>query len=119
MGHLARWAVRRPVLAIVTFFLTFAVIGALGARFPGDMKDSFDLKGTESQVAQNLLAETSGGQAATGASATVVWGVENGAVTDASVQDVMTPKLKEFSGHPGQNRQSDCSGHRGHLADQP
>ncbi len=101
MGHLARWAVRRPVLAIVTFFLTFAVIGALGARFPGDMKDSFDLKGTESQVAQNLLAETSGGQAATGASATVVWGVENGAVTDASVQDVMTPKLKEFAALPG------------------
>ncbi len=92
---------RRPVLAIVTFFLTFAVIGALGARFPGDMKDSFDLKGTESQVAQNLLAETSGGQAATGASATVVWGVENGAVTDASVQDVMTPKLKEFAALPG------------------
>ena len=101
MGHLARWAVRRPVLAIVTFFLTFAVIGALGARFPGDMKDSFDLKGTESQVAQNLLAETSGGQAATGASATVVWGVENGGVKDASVQDVMTPKLKEFAALPG------------------
>ena len=60
MGHLARWAVRKPVIAIVCWFAVFLVIGLLGSRFGGDLKDSFELPGTESQVAQNLLAESAG-----------------------------------------------------------
>ncbi len=97
MGHLAKWAVRRPVLAIVTFLLMFATIAGLGTRFAGDLKDSFELPGTESQVAQNLLAETAGADAASGASVRIVWGTDDGTVTDERVQQAVTPMLEQFA----------------------
>jgi RND superfamily putative drug exporter len=101
MGHLARWAVRKPVLAIITFFVTFVIIGILGGRFGGELKDSFELPGTESQVAQNLLAETAGADAATGASANLVWGVESGTVTDSTVKQTVIPLMEKIAGQPG------------------
>ena len=100
MGHLARWAVRKPVLALITFFVAFLVIGILGGRFGGDLKDSFDLPGTESQVAQNLLAETAGADAATGATANLVWGVTDGTVTDATVKQTVIPLMEEIAALP-------------------
>jgi putative drug exporter of the RND superfamily len=100
MGHLARWAVRKPVLALITFFVAFLVIGVLGGRFGGDLKDSFDLPGTESQVAQNLLAETAGADAATGATASLVWGVTDGTVTDATVKQTVIPLMEEIAALP-------------------
>lgn len=75
MGYLSRWAVRKPVIAIIAWFALLIVIGVLGGRFGGDLKDSFELPGTESQVAQNLLAETAGADATSGATASVVWGL--------------------------------------------
>ena len=100
MGHLARWAVRKPVLAIISFFILFLVIGVLGGRFGGELKDSFELPGTESQVAQNLLSETAGADAATGATATVVWGVDAGTVTDATVKQTVTPLMEKIADLP-------------------
>ena len=46
MGHLARWAVRKPVIAIISWFVLFLVIGVLGGRFGGELKDSFELPET-------------------------------------------------------------------------
>ena len=100
MGHLARWAVRKPVLAIISFFILFLVIGVLGGRFGGELKDSFELPGTESQVAQNLLSETAGADAATGATATLVWGVDAGTVTDATVKQTVTPLMEKIADLP-------------------
>ncbi len=101
MGHLARWAVRKPVLAIISFFVLFLVIGILGGRFGGELKDSFELPGTESQVAQNLLSETAGADVATGATATLIWGVDTGSVTDATVKQTVTPLMEEIAQQPG------------------
>jgi RND superfamily putative drug exporter len=101
MGYLARWAVRRPVWAIVSWFVLLVVIGILGSRFGGELKDSFELPGTESQVAQNLLVETAGGQAATGATANMVYGVESGTVNDPGVRQTVVPLMEEFSALPG------------------
>ena len=101
MGHLARWAVRKPVLAIISFFVLFLAIGILGGRFGGELKDSFELPGTESQVAQNLLSETAGADAATGATATVIWGVDSGSVTDATVKQTVTPLMEKIADQPG------------------
>ena len=46
MGYLSRWAVRKPVIAIIAWFALLIVIGVLGGRFGGDLKDSFELPGT-------------------------------------------------------------------------
>ena len=101
MGHLARWAVRKPVIAIISWFVVFLVIGVLGGRFGGELKDSFELPGTESQVAQNLLSETAGADAASGATANLVWGVDSGTVTDAEVKQTVTPLMEKFADLPG------------------
>ncbi|HQR79024.1 MAG TPA: MMPL family transporter [Actinomycetota bacterium] len=101
MGHLARWAVRRPGLAIVSWLVLFLLIGGLGRVFGGDLKDSFELPGTESQVAQNLLSQTQGANASTGATATLVWGVEGGSVNDPGVKQTVTPLMEKFAGLPG------------------
>ena len=117
MGYLARWAVRRPVLAIVSYFLLFLVIGTLGSRFGGELKDSFNLPGTESQVAQNLLGETAGASEATGATATLIWGVDSGTVEDPKVKATIEPVMKEIAELPavacvtspyGEKYGSDC-----------
>ncbi|HPE11948.1 MAG: MMPL family transporter [Candidatus Nanopelagicales bacterium] len=101
MGYLSRWAVRKPVIAIIAWFALLIVIGVLGGRFGGDLKDSFELPGTESQVAQNLLAETAGADATSGATASVVWGVESGSVEDASVKQTVVPLMEKFGDLPG------------------
>ncbi len=101
MGHLSRWAVRKPVIAIIAWFALLVVIGVLGGRFGGDLKDSFELPGTESQVAQNLLAETAGAEATSGATANVVWGVDSGSVEDASVKQTVVPLMEKFADLPG------------------
>ncbi len=101
MGHLAKWAVRRPVIAIISFLLAFFTIAGLGTRFAGDLKDSFELPGTESQVAQNMLSQTAGADAASGASVRVVWGVDEGQVSDASIKESVVPALQRFAQLPG------------------
>jgi len=101
MGHLARWAVAKPVTALIAFFVVFLAIAGLGARFAGDLRDSFELPGTESQVAQNLLAQTAGADAASGASIRLVWGVDQGEVTDATVKQKVTPLLQQFAALDG------------------
>ena len=101
MGHLSRWAVRKPVVAIISWFVLLVVIGVLGGRFGGELKDSFELPGTESQVAQNLLAETAGANAASGATANMVWGVDSGTVEESGVKQTVTPLMEKFSELPG------------------
>jgi RND superfamily putative drug exporter len=109
--------VRKPVLAIISFFVAFLVLGTLGARFGGELKDSFNLPGTESQVAQNLLAETAGSGEATGATANLVWGVQSGTVEESGVKRTVDPLMQEIAALPsvacvtspyGQAYGSDC-----------
>ena len=42
MPGLSAWAVRRPVLALIAWFVTVAAIGVLGIGFGGNYNDSFD-----------------------------------------------------------------------------
>ena len=58
MPGLSAWAVRRPVLALIAWFVTVAAIGVLGIGFGGNYNDSFDLPDTESKAATDLLIET-------------------------------------------------------------
>ena len=55
---LGRWAFRRRVALLVTWLTVLAVLGSLAAVAGGDFDESFDLPGTESQVALDALGRT-------------------------------------------------------------
>ena len=55
---LGRWAFRRRVALLVTWLTVLAVLGGLAAVGGGDFDESFDLPGTESQVALDSLNRT-------------------------------------------------------------
>jgi putative drug exporter of the RND superfamily len=55
---LGRWAFRRRVALLVTWLTVLAVLGGVAAVAGGDFDESFDLPGTESQVALDSLGRT-------------------------------------------------------------
>jgi putative drug exporter of the RND superfamily len=99
MGPLSRWAVRRPLIAIASWFLLLVLIGTVSLRFGGDLNDSFELPDTESTTAQQLLADVRGAEAAAGLSGRIVWKSAAG-VTDPSVAEPMSALLSEISQVP-------------------
>jgi hypothetical protein len=52
-------------------------------------------------VAQNLLSETAGANAASGATASLVWGVDSGTVNESGVKQTVTPLMEKFADLPG------------------
>lgn len=92
MPGLSSWAVRRPVVALITWFLLLGALVGIGLRFGGEFNDSFDLPDTESTTAFTLLDEA-GGDAAEGG-ATIVWGVSEGSVVDPAVLEKVVPALQ-------------------------
>ncbi|MFM8351996.1 MAG: MMPL family transporter, partial [Actinomycetales bacterium] len=99
MPGLSAWAVRRPVTALVAWFvLVLAVIG-LGSTVGGKLNDSFDLPDTESTAALSLL-EQAGRSGGLQDGATVVWSPASGSTTDSSVLSGVLPLLEEISALP-------------------
>jgi putative drug exporter of the RND superfamily len=101
MRRLSGWAVRRPVYALVAWFVAVVAIGFLGARFGGELNDSFELPDTESTTAQSLLQQLPR-SGATSATATIVWSPEDPAakVTDPDVEQRMSALLDDVAGNP-------------------
>lgn len=97
MVPLSRWAVRRPALALLAWFLLLITIGVVGVRFGGDYNDSFELPNTESSAAQQLLEGVRGAEAATSVSARIVWSAPGGAVTDPAAVQTATALLAEIA----------------------
>lgn len=97
MTALSRWAVRRPVIALVTWALFLAGAFTLGGVFGGDLNDSFDLPDTESTQAQELLEQTAGAAEASGGTARIVWSSDQGSVEDPAVVASITPLLQEVA----------------------
>jgi len=101
MPGLSTWAVRRPLVALISYFVALIAIIGLGAGFGGSLNDSFDLPDTESTRAQELLA-TLGNQdidaESSGASAKIVWSPATGSAVDPQSQAVIGPVLEEISG---------------------
>jgi putative drug exporter of the RND superfamily len=100
MGPLSRWAVRRPLIAIASWFLLLVVIGSMALRFGGELNDSFELPDTESTKAQELLADVRGAEAAAGLSGRIVWRSTATSVTDPSVVAPMSSLLSEVAEVP-------------------
>ena len=56
MPGLSQWAVRRPVAALIAYFVALLAVIGIGLNFGGTLNDSFDLPDTESTTAQELLS---------------------------------------------------------------
>lgn len=100
MPGLSKWAVRRPVLALISWFVALGVVIGLGATFGGSLNDSFDLPDTESTTAQDLLASIGSSELdaeSTGGVVKIVWSPASGSAIDPASQSVITPLLEEIS----------------------
>ncbi|MDD2858823.1 MAG: MMPL family transporter, partial [Candidatus Nanopelagicales bacterium] len=98
MPGLSAWAVRRPVIALVSWFVVLVAVIGLGASVGGKLNDSFSLPDTESTTAQELLAQAYGGAGSLEAGATIVWSPESGTAVDPAVLARIEPMLTEIAG---------------------
>lgn len=100
MPGLSQWAVRRPVQALIAWFVALGAVIAIGINFGGTLKDSFDLPDTESTTAQEILSTLGSGEfdaESTGATARIVWSPAQGAAIDAQTMSVITPLLQDIA----------------------
>ena len=114
---MSRWAVRRPVLALIVWALALIGIGVGSAAFPGTYNDSFALPGASSTTAQNLLTELETGPATT-SSIKVVWKDAGSGIRTKTTIDAIEPVLKDLAALPftrcvagpyGRNYGDDCA----------
>jgi RND superfamily putative drug exporter len=99
MPGLSAWAVRRPVVALVAWFIALIAIVGLGRTIGGDLNDSFDLPDTESTAALTLLSDAGTNTGSLDGGANIVWSpTEQGAsAVDPAVLGAVTPVLQKVS----------------------
>ena len=97
MGALSRWAVRRPVWALVAWFIALIAVVGIGFRFGGDLNDSFELPDTESKIATDLLIASGTDTSRVDGGATIVWSPEAGPAVDPAVAERVVPVLTEIA----------------------
>ena len=97
MPGLSSWAVRRPVIALISWLVAVGVVIALGVTLGGKLNDSFDLPDTESKVAMDLLSKAGTDTSRLDGGATIVWSPASGSAVDPSVAATITPLLTEIS----------------------
>lgn len=96
MGALSRWAVRKPVWALIAWLATVVLVVLIGTRFGGELNDSFSLPDTESTTATEMLATLP--PSGSGESAIrIVWSPTEGQVTDPGVAAAITPVLEDIA----------------------
>ena len=100
MGFLSRWAIRRPVVAIISWFVAIALAGVVGTQLGGELNDSFELPDTESTTAQEYLGQLQNNGEATGSNVRIVWSPAEGTVVDPTVEGAVTPVLEQISTLP-------------------
>ncbi|NQW72567.1 MAG: hypothetical protein HQ453_07535, partial [Actinobacteria bacterium] len=100
MPGLSSWAVRRPVIALISWLVALIAVVGLGVGVGGTLNDSFELPDTESTSAQDLLMELPNAGAATGASARVVWSPARGTAVDEAAVAKVKPLLDTIAALP-------------------
>ena len=100
MPVLSAWAVRRPVLALISWFVALVALLGLGTQLGGQFNDSFDLPDTESKVATDLLISSGTDTSRVDGGATVVWSPETGAAIDEASAARVVPVLQEIAALP-------------------
>jgi RND superfamily putative drug exporter len=100
MPVVSHWAVRRPIIALISYFVVVIAIVGMGVGFGGSLNDSFDLPDTESTTAQELLV-TIGNEGidaeSSGATAKIVWSPTNGTAIDAQSEEIIYPLLTDIA----------------------
>ncbi|MFG2353553.1 MMPL family transporter [Streptomyces sp. NPDC048521] len=99
MAVLARWCVRHRLIAVLLWLLAFGGVTAAAAVAGSSYSNDYEVPGTESGRATQLLQEAFPGLG--GDSDTVVWHTTNGTVNAADVEQTMTRTLGRIAGLPG------------------
>ncbi|MEU6812238.1 MMPL family transporter [Streptomyces sp. NPDC046831] len=99
MAALARWCVRHRLAAVLLWLLTFAGVTAAGAVAGSAYSNDYEVPGTESGRATQLLQRGFPGLG--GDSDTVVWHTAPGSVRAADVEQTMTRTLERIADLPG------------------
>jgi len=97
MPGLSAWAVRRPIAALISWFVALAVLIGLGFGFGGSYNDAFELPDTESKVATDLLSASGTDTSNVEGGATVVWSPATGPAVDPATAAVVLPALQEIA----------------------
>ena len=97
MGALSRWAVRRPVIALVAWIIALAGVIGAGVTLGGELNDSFELPDTESKIATDLLISSGTDTSRLDGGATVVWSPESGPAVDPAIAQRVVPVLTEIA----------------------
>ena len=100
---LSKWAIRRPVVALIAWVIALGAIVGLGSQLGGALNDSFSLPATESTEAQELLSNGGDGAASAGSGARIVWSptalssASAGGAVDPLVLSEITPVLQQIA----------------------
>ncbi len=103
MPGLSQWAVCKPVVALISYFVALIAIVGIGASFGGSLNDSFDLPDTESTQATQLLASIGNANldaSSSGANASIVWSPVSGSAVDEATAAAITPVLEQIAAVP-------------------
>jgi RND superfamily putative drug exporter len=98
MSAIARWCVGHRFVVIAAWVIVLIGLSALAQAAKSDYNNSFSLPGTDSTMAQQLLARTV--PAHSGDSDTIVWRVRTGTVRDPAVVTRMSGALSRISQLP-------------------
>jgi len=98
VSAIARWCFRHRFVVIAAWVVALAGLAALGQAAKSNYDNSFSLPGTDSAMAQQLLARAVPAQA--GDSDTIVWQVSAGTVRDRPVVARMTSALNRIAAMP-------------------
>ncbi|MEV7287614.1 MMPL family transporter [Streptomyces sp. NPDC093252] len=98
MAALARWCVRHRLVAVLLWLLAFGGVSATAAVMGSAYSNDYEVPGTESGRATQLLAD--GFPGVGGEDATVVWHTATGTVRAADVEQTMTRALDEIAALP-------------------
>jgi putative drug exporter of the RND superfamily len=97
MPGLSAWAVRRPVIALIAWFVALVAIVGLGLSVGGTLNDKFDLPDTESKTATDLLASSGTDTSRLDGGATIVWSPATGSAVDPAVAAQVQPVLASMA----------------------
>jgi RND superfamily putative drug exporter len=100
MPGLSAWAVRRPVAALIAWFVALAAVIGLGVSLGGQLNDRFDLPDTESKTATDLLTSSGTDTSRLDGGATIVWSPATGTAVDPEVAAQIVPLLTEVAALP-------------------
>jgi RND superfamily putative drug exporter len=98
MSAIARWCFRRRFVVIATWVVVLIGLSVLAQTIKSDYNNTFQVPGTSSATAQELLAKAVPAQA--GDSDTIVWRVSHGTVRDAAVTARMAGVLRRIATMP-------------------